>query len=91
MIHYQFKPTPEAEAIIEELRLKLAKVAGVTVVDNFVTVRWNNPKNDRLKHVQLAVIEVEDGGDRTECDSCGCVTQFDSHAGSLCPDCYHSR
>lgn len=47
--------------VIEEMRLKLSEKFGVTVVGQFVTVRWGK----KLKQVTMVVTDVDTGEDRT--------------------------
>ena len=46
----------EQDAILEELRSKLAQVAGVTLTGNRLTVRWN--RGDDLVQVHAVILEV---------------------------------
>ena len=57
---------PSQEATVEEMRQLLAKQFGVTVVGQFVTVRWYDPRNDprwnrTLRQVTMVVTDVDDG------------------------------
>ena len=44
------------DAILEELRSRIANVAGVTLTGNRLTVRWN--EGDKLVHVHCVVLEA---------------------------------
>ncbi len=56
---------PKAEAILEELRKRIATVAGVTLSGNRLTVRWNNEDNE-IVHVHSVILHVEDGKEEEE-------------------------
>lgn len=46
--------------ILETLRARIANVAGVTLVGNRLTVRWNDEEG-RLVDVHMAILSVDDG------------------------------
>lgn len=58
---YEMKyPTAKVGKILEALRLKIAKEAGVTLVGNRLTVRWNMPDR-KMAQVHMIIENVEDG------------------------------
>lgn len=54
---------PAQAATIEEMRKLLSEKFGVTVVGQFVTVRWNEGKgrSKKLKQVTMVVIDADRG------------------------------
>jgi len=86
MEHISFKPSPEASEILEELRLKIAKIAGITLIDNRLYIRWRGKMRGHLKEVALVVTSVEDGNGLTECRGCSEAIAIDS-AEDLCDEC----
>lgn len=45
------------ETVIEEMRKKISKEFGVTVVGQFVTVRWGDP----MRSVTMVITDADDG------------------------------
>lgn len=45
------------EELLDELGARIAKVAGVTISGNRLTIRWNDPSGD-LVQVHCAILEV---------------------------------
>lgn len=51
---YQCEYTPEQRKVLEELRSRIAQVAGVTLQGNRLTVRWGSP----LTNVHMIIDRV---------------------------------
>lgn len=47
--------------ILKELQKRIAKVAGVTVVGNRLTVRWR--QGGKLVQVHAVIVNIDDGND----------------------------
>lgn len=65
---YDIQPQEgSVDETLEELRLKLAKIVGVTLQGNRLTVRWHDPKDrGKLKSVHMVILEVDDGEPENE-------------------------
>ncbi len=44
--------------ILEELRNRIAKVAGVTIIGNGITIRWQPEGSNQLTSVSMIITEV---------------------------------
>lgn len=56
---YDYESLDKAEPILEELRKKIATIAGVTLMGNRLTVRWGD--GECLKDVHMIILSVDDG------------------------------
>lgn len=92
---------PNEEETLEELRKLIARVAGVTLVGNYLTLRFGSSKK-RFKSVSMQIMEV-DSGDYDTCYICDergqnfhkSQARIDTSNNEeyvcnmkLCPDCY---
>jgi hypothetical protein len=50
---------PEVMEVLDEVRLLIAKVAGVTLSRDRLTIRFG--KGDKLKQIHCLILEVDDG------------------------------
>jgi len=59
---------PGEKRILEEVRDKLSKVMGVTMVDGHITVRYGH---NGLKSVTMQIVSIDVDNDMEECFGCG--------------------
>lgn len=94
--------TPEEDEVLKKMYEKLAKVFGITMMNGYVTLRFNDNENN-LCQVTMRIDDLDDGKD-TVCHLChrtvkekymydaevtiGHCVEPDTFTVKLCYDCY---
>ena len=64
------------KVVLNELREKIAKVMGVTLQENYLTMRFNN-KDGKLVAVTAEIVNIDDDSDDDDIECYSCSADWD--------------